>query len=156
MHVNNSMNWSLGGVAILLALTFAPWPMDIVGPAYSEEVDCPEGDESIECRAQAGDRIAIYVLGRQAYDEARESGDFTEALGLSRQLVDMGDKNGKRLSKMVYMQLGWGAHNDYVQAYVWLSEAIAGGDDYLIKWRDMLGEKMPPDQLEQAKELTSQ
>ena len=29
----------------------------------------------------------------------------------------------------------------------------AGGDDYLVKWRGMLADKMTPDQLEQAKEL---
>jgi len=36
-----------------------------------------------------------------------------------------------------------------------LSEGIAGGDDYLVKWRGMLADKMTPDQLEQAKELTA-
>jgi hypothetical protein len=57
---------------------------------------------------------------------------------------------------MVHMQLGWGAHKDYVQAYVWLSEAIAGGSDYLVTWRKMLTEKMTPEQLAKAKELTDQ
>ena len=68
----------------------------------------------------------VYVLGRNAYESGRESGDFTEALRLARQLDASGDKNGDRLLKMVYLQLGWGGHTDYVQAYVWLSEAMAG------------------------------
>jgi hypothetical protein len=119
----------------------------------AEEPACPEGDGWLECRAKAGDRMAIYVLGRNAYDNARESGDFSEALRLSRDLAVTGDKNGERLLKMTQMQLGWGAHKDYVQAYVWLSEAIAGGSDYLVKWRAMLMEKMTPAQLAKAKEL---
>jgi hypothetical protein len=155
MRLNNSVNWSWTCCAMLLALTFVHWPNGAVSPVHAVEVDCVEGDESIECRAQAGDRGAIYVLGRRAYDNARESGDFSEALRLSRQLTDYGDKNGKRLLKMVHMQLGWGAHNDYVEAYGWLSEGIAGGDDYLVRWRGMLADKMTPDQLEQAKELTA-
>jgi len=156
MHARNSIVCSLTGLAILLTLTNAPWPLDIADRAYAEEIDCPEGDDSMECRARAGDRIALYVLGRESYDEARVSGDFSEALRLSRQLREVDDKNGKRLSKMVHMQLGWGAHNDYVQAYIWLSEAIAAGDDYLDTWRDTLAEKMTPDQLEQAKALSGQ
>lgn len=143
------------GLAILIALAYAPWPNGVANLVCAEETACPEGGASFECRAKAGDRMAIYVLGRRAYDDARETGDFSEALRRSRQLADEGDKNGKRLLKMVHMQLGWGAHNDYVQAYAWLSEAIAGGEDYLVKWRSMLTEKMTPDELETAKELTA-
>ncbi len=97
--------------------------------------------------------MAIYVKGRDAYDGARTSGDFSEALALSRQLAAKGDKNGERLLKMVYLQLGWGAHRDYVQAYVWLSEGIAGGGDYLVAWRNKLMEKMTPEQVAEAKKL---
>lgn len=67
----------------------------------------------------------------------------------------MGDKNGERLLKMVYMQLGWGAHRDYVQAYGWLSEGIADGVKYLVTWREKLIAKMTPDQLAQAKKTNS-
>ena len=50
------------------------------------------------------------------------------------------------------VQLGWGAHRDYVQAYVWLSEGIAGGNESLRRWRDKLVEKMTAEQVAQAKE----
>jgi hypothetical protein len=113
--------------------------------------DCPDDHRYVECMAAAGDRMAVYVQGRAAYEKARESGDFSEALRLSRQLAATGDKNGERLLKMTNMQLGWGAHKDYAQAYVWLSEAIDGGDDYLVRWREMLAQKMSPEQLTQAK-----
>lgn len=56
---------------------------------------------------------------------------------------------------MVYMQLGWGAHRDYVQAYSWLSEGIADGVKYLVTWREKLIAKMTPDQLAQAKKTNS-
>ena len=144
---------TLIGLAIALGLAFAPLPRGAARMAIAEEATCPEGDESIECKAQAGDRIALYIVGRNAYESARESGDFSEALRLSRQLDASGDKNGDRLLKMVHLQLGWGGHTDYVQAYVWLSEAIAGGKDYLVTWRSRLAEKMTPDQLAQAQAI---
>lgn len=98
-----------------------------------------------------GDPGAMYAVGRNAYEAARSSGDFSEALDWARKLNAMGEKNGERLLKMVYLQLGWGAHRDYVQAYVWLSEGIVGGEDYLVKWRKTLAEKMTPEQIAAAK-----
>ena len=93
------------------------------------------------------ERLVQYVKGRDAYENARTAGDFSEAYALSRNLALQGDKNGERLLKMVYMQLGWGAHRDYVQAYGWLSEGIADGEKYLVIWREKLIAKMTPDQL---------
>ena len=116
------------------------------------ETQCSSEDEAT-CRAEKDERMAMYAKGRNAYDSARTSGDFSEALALSRQLAAQGDRNGERLLKMVYLQLGWGAHRDYVQAYVWLSEGIAGGADYLVRWRKILAEKMTSDQLAEAKKM---
>ena len=154
-YLNYSMCRSWATIALVPLLAITLWSAYLVSLTYAEEIECAEGDQSMECRAQAGDSIALYVMGRRSYDEARESGDFSQALGYSRQLREKSEKNGERLSKMVYMQLGWGAHNDSAQAYVWLTEAIDAGDDYLVSWRDMLAEKMTPDQLEQARALTS-
>ena len=94
----------------------------------------------------------MYAVGRNAYETARTSGDFSEAFDWAQRLNALGDKNGERLLKMVYMQMGWGAHHDYVQAYVWLSQGIVGGADYLVQWRKMLVEKMSPEQLAAAKQ----
>jgi len=101
-------------------------------------------------------RIGVQPVGRSAYETARTSHDFTEALDWARRLDKMGDKNGERLLKMVYMQMGWGAHRDYVQAYAWLSEGIAGGAEYLVQWRKMLAEKMTPEQVAAAKKLAGE
>ena len=145
------MRRSFVGLAILVAFTFAPSTGGIVS-ATAAESECPAGDGWVPCQAERGDPMAMYVMGRRAYEDARTAGDFTEALHWSRKLVTAGEKNGERLLKMVYIQLGWGAHQDYVQAYVWLSEAITAGDDYLVPWRKMLAEKMTSQQLAEAKQ----
>lgn len=121
-----------------------------INPAAAADTPCAPEDNSALCDADKADRMALYVKGRNAYDTARTSGDFSEALTLSRQLAAQRDRNGERLLKMVYLQLGWGAHRDYVQAYVWLSEGIAGGADYLVRWRQILAEKMTPEQVAEA------
>ncbi len=123
-----------------------------ISSVTAAETECASEDAAT-CQAEAGERVAAYAKGRNAYDNARTSGDFSEALSLSRQLAAHGDRNGERLLKMVYLQLGWGAHRDYVQAYVWLSEGIAGGADYLVRWRNILAEKMTPDQVTEAKKM---
>jgi TPR repeat protein len=137
-------------LTIWTALASATW-MGGIAEAVAAESECPSGDEWVACAANKGDPMAMYAVGRKAYEDARTSGDFTEALSWSRKLAAAKEKNGERLLKMVYLQLGWGAHRDYVQAYVWLSEAIAGGDDYLVQWRKMLVDKMTPEQVAQAK-----
>jgi len=119
----------------------------------ADESECPAGDGWLACQAQAGDPAAMYAVGRNAYEAGRTSGNFSQALDWARKLNATGDKNGERLLKMTYLQLGWGGHHDYVQAYVWLSEGIAGGDDSLVRWRKTLAEKMTPDQLAAAKKL---
>jgi len=140
-------------LATLPALAILP-ALVLISPvrALAADSDCPPGDQWVACQAAKGDPAAMYAVGRQAYDKARISGDFTEALDWSRKLVAAGEKNGERLLKMVYIQLGWGAHHDYVQAYTWLSQGIKAGDDYLVPWRKMLAEKMTPEQIAQAKQ----
>lgn len=129
-----------------LAVAFATSGMRFA----AAETACTSDDEAV-CKAEKDERMALYTLGRNAYDTARTSGDFTEAVRVSRKLATNGDKNGERLLKMVYIQLGSGAHRDNVQAYVWISEGIAEGIDYAPLWRKKLTEKMTPDQLAEAK-----
>jgi TPR repeat protein len=144
------------GLALLLASALPPVQGRMAAAQATDENGCPSGDQWLACRARAGDPGAMYAVGRSAYETARTSHDFTEALDWARRLDKMGDKNGERLLKMVYMQMGWGAHRDYVQAYAWLSEGIAGGADYLVQWRKMLAEKMTPEQVAAAKKLAGE
>ena len=143
---------SIVGLAISFVVAVVPVTIGI-SPASAAETECASEDDSALCQSDKSDRMAVYVRGRNAYDNARTSGDFSEAFALARQLAAQGDKNGERLLKMVYLQLGWGAHRDYVQAYVWLSEGIAGGADYLVRWRQILAEKMTPEQVAEAKKM---
>jgi hypothetical protein len=144
------------GVALALALLIAPCSGRMIRLSAVEEAECPTGDEWLACRARTGDRNAMYALGRNAYEAARTSGDFSEALDWARKLNALGEKNGERLLKMVHLQLGWGGHRDYVQAYVWLTEAIAAGHDYVRPLRRQLEEKMTPEQLAQARSKAGQ
>jgi len=140
----------IGRTAIVLAGL-----LPLAAPVHAEEPvvypDCPKGEGWVECQAAHGDRMAIYRLGRTAYENARESGDFTDALRLARQLNTAGDKNGERLLKMTHLQLGWGAHKDFVQAYAWLVEDLPTDEEHIPKMLKQLAAKMTPDQLDQAK-----
>ena len=142
------MTPKIAGLIFCLALT-AVLALGEIHSAFAQ-TECTSDDEAV-CKAEKAEQMAMYAKGRDAYDNARTSGDFTEAFTLSRKLAAKGDKNGERLLKMVFIQLGWGAHRDYVQAYVWMSEGIADGFDYAALWRNKLTEKMTPEQLAQAK-----
>ena len=137
--------------AVSFCLVIAAVTATLGTHAVAAEMPVCESEDEAACMADRDERVAIYAKGRDAYDNARTSGDFSEALILSRQLASKGDKNGERLLKMVYIQLGSGAHRDNVQAYVWISEGIAEGIDYAPLWRKKLTEKMTPDQLAEAK-----
>ena len=140
----------LGTVLLAALLTLAT---QVRGDEPPIEANCPRDENWVACRAAAGDPLAIYRLGRTEYEKARESGDFTEALRLARQLNATGDKNGERLLTMVHLQLGWGTHKDYVQAYAWLVEDMGKDNEHLPKMVRQLAGKMTPEQLEQAKAL---
>ena len=120
------------------------------------EAECPQGEGWLECRAAAGDPLAIYRLGRIAYDESRQSGDYSEPLRVGRELVAQNDRNGVRLLKMTHLQLSWGNHKDYVEAYVWMVEDQRAGIDYLDPLIRNLSAKMTPEQLAQAQQLAEQ
>lgn len=137
--------------AVSFCLVIAAVTATLGTHAVAAEMPVCESEDEAACIADRDERVAIYAKGRDAYDNARTSGDFSEALILSRQLASKGDKNGERLLKMVHLQLGWGAHKNFIQAYGWLSEGIAGGGDYLLHWRNLLAEKMTPEQLAEAK-----
>jgi hypothetical protein len=142
------MKRELTGLAVSFVL-FIAFALSGMGIANADTA-CASDDEAA-CKAEKDARMEMYSAGRNAYENARTSGDFTAAYTLARKLVSTGDKNGERLFKMVNMQLGWGAHKDLVQAYLWLSEGIADGVDYVPLWRDKLAEKMSPEQLAEAK-----
>lgn len=152
-----SLAGTMAGTGHIVRLALLAAVLGVASQAHGEEPSaepaCPKGEGWLECRAAAGDKLAIYRLGRTAYENARESGDFTEALRLARQLNAAGDKNGERLLTMVHLQLGWGTHKDFVQAYAWLLEDLQKDDEHLPKMLRQLGDKMTAEQIGQAKAL---
>ncbi len=112
---------------------------------------CPAGPAGNLCKAENGDPLAMYMIGREAYLAGRETGDLTEAFDWARRSRDAGFRGGRMLLKMVYVQMGEGTHRDYPQAWRWLTAAMEAGDDYLEPWRGRLEKKMSPDELGRAR-----
>jgi TPR repeat protein len=137
---------------LLVIFILAPWSQQAVRAA-EEKPDCAPGPGRMLCLAEQGDSKAFYLVAREAYEEGRKSGDLTRALEWATKSANDGDRSGRKLLKMVYVELGLGVHRDFVQAYVWLTQAIADGHTWLPVWRDKLAEKMNADQIAQAQKL---
>jgi TPR repeat protein len=135
-----------------LGLALALWTA--AGPAGAE--GCPPGPEGNRCKAENGDPRAMYLIGREAYDEARTTGDFSEAYMWASRSKEGGFLGGRMLLKMVYLQAGEGLHHDYVEAHRWLNAAIADGDEYLVPWERRLEAKMTPEQIAEAHRLEAE
>lgn len=141
-------------LALFAALTL--WNGGLVY-ATAVDPDCVSDEDKVPCLAAKGDPMAMYMMGRRAYEGARVSGDFTEALAWGQKIIKVRRHTGNMLLKMVYLQLGGGEHRDYVQAHVWLREAIDSSEAnlYLIPWLERLEARMEPEQIERAKQLAA-
>ena len=125
--------------------------------ATATDPDCAAEEDKVPCLAAQEDPMAMYMMGRRAYESGRKSGDFTEALAWGQKVIRVRRHTGNMLLKMVYLQLGAGTHRDYVQAHVWLREAIDSSEEnlYLIPWLERLEAKMEPEQIERARQLAA-
>lgn len=141
-------------LALFAALTL--WNGGLVH-ATAVDPDCASEEDMVPCLAVKGDPMAMYMMGRRAYEGARVSGDFTDALAWGQKVIKVRRHTGNMLLKMVYLQLGAGEHRDYVQAHVWLREAIDSSEAnlYLIPWLERLEARMEPEQIERAKQLAA-
>lgn len=124
-------------------------------PARAEDEDsfkCISEDEK-EC-AFENESMALFIKGRDAYDKGRETGDLSQARTIAQELVQRKNKYGKRMMKMIYMQLATGTHKNFVEAYRWLQEGIANDEKYsrldLNQVINQLSAKMTPEQLAEA------
>ena len=122
--------------------------------ATAAHPDCASEADKVPCLAAKDDPMAMYMMGRRAYEAARISGDFTAALAWGQKVIQVRRHTGNMLLKMVYLQLGVGAHRDYVQAHVWLRQAIDRSEEnmYLIPWLERLEARMAPEQIDRAKQ----
>ncbi len=101
------------------------------------------------------ENMRLFIQGRDAFDRAMETGDFTETRAIGQKLAARKNKYGNRLLKMVYMQVGLGQHKDFVQAYRWLYEEKKAGHAFtrldLDKTLAKLTALMTPEQLARAR-----
>ena len=51
---------------------------------------CPPLPEGMRCAAENGDPRAMYMVGREAYETARKTGDFTEAYQWAKRAKEAG------------------------------------------------------------------
>ena len=86
--------------AVVLAATLGS--MAAFAPVAMAE--CAPGPEGNLCKAENGDPAAMYMVGREAYDAARESGDFSEAYMWATRARAEGFLGGKMLFKMIHLQ----------------------------------------------------
>ena len=138
---------------VTLAAAFLPHDAAAQGA-----VACAAEEDKVPCLAALEDPMAMYMMGRRAYEGGRTTGDFTDALAWGRKIIKVRRHTGNMLLKMVYLQLGAGEHRDYVQANAWLRQAIDAREDnmYLIPWLERLETRMEPEQIEKAKRLAAQ
>lgn len=120
------------------------------GAVQAAMEDCARGPEGNLCKAENGDVHAMYLIGREAYDRARETGDFSEAYLWAVRAREAGFLGGRMLFKMIHLQAGQGHHHDKVEAHLWITKAIAEGEDYLVPWRRRLEAIMTPEQFKAA------
>lgn len=127
-----------------------------VNPANAS--DCAPLPDDMKCHAEAGDPRAMYLVGRDAYDRAREDGDFTEARMWAIKAWDAKFfPAAKMLFKMVHMQVGEGNHTNLVEGHAWLTMAIdSGRGTDLVSWKRRLEARMTPAQIAEANQLVQQ
>jgi len=136
-------------VIVCSALFFAPQ----VAVAEEDAFVCMSGDEA-EC-AFENESLSLFIRCQEAYNKGRETGDLTEARSLARQLLDRKNKYGKRMMRFIYVALSQGSHKNLVEAYRWLDEALANGEQYqrtdIERLRNTLAAKMTEQQLAEAR-----
>lgn len=102
--------------------------------------------------AQAGDPVALFLLGYVTANAAQNSAGYREAAALFRRAADSGSHAAMaNLGIMIFE--GRGVLQDYVEGYKWLSLAAVGGLPGAVRMRDALAERMTPGQINAANAL---
>ncbi len=81
--------------------------------------------------------------------------DFATAERLFRQAANRGDVGGQFNLGLMHA-LGQGVPKDLVQGYLWLTLAVAAGDEQATRSRAQLAKDMTPDQIAQGEALARQ
>ena len=119
--------------------------------ATAAAATCPPLPEGMKCHAENGDGRAMYMVGRDAYEAGRQTGDFSEAYMWANRAMDAKFfPAAKMLYKMVHLQAADGKHHDLIEAHRWLTTVIDKGNDYLVPWKGRLEAQMTREQLAEA------
>ncbi|MBK8016411.1 MAG: hypothetical protein IPK20_06585 [Betaproteobacteria bacterium] len=126
----------------------------VLAAAEEDAFVCME--ESQEKCDRENENMGLFIKGRDALENGRESGDLSEARRYAAELMAREDlKHGKALMKFVYMQVSQGVHKNLVEAYRWVAADIAADAKYKrldLQWvLDKLSARMTPEQLSEAK-----
>ncbi len=140
-----SRRLAVAAFATLLVTASSAWAEDAFKCMEETQEKCDYENENMR----------LFILGRDAFDRAMETGDFSETRVIGQKLAERKNKYGNRLLKMVYVQIGFGKHKDFVQAYRWLDEEMKAGHGFarldLEKTMGKLAALMTPEQLAQAR-----
>ena len=123
------------------------------GTAFGEE--CPSGLDGNLCRAESGDRRAMYMVARAAYVKENESikdgatvVDFSHAYEWAWKSKKLGFQGGNSVLKMIYVNAAM--HKNPVEAHRWFTRALNDGEDYLVLWLQRLEDVMTQTQIQEA------
>jgi len=102
--------------------------------------------------ADQGVDRAQYNLGVMYDNGQGVTQDYAAAVRWYRMAADQGYAGAQHSLGFMYNK-GWGVTQDYVQAHMWYNLAATQGEKRARKFRDLLAEKMTPDQIAEAQRL---
>jgi hypothetical protein len=102
--------------------------------------------------ADQGYAPAQYFLAAMYRNGEGVPQDYGQAVKWSRLAADQGHANAKIILGLMYED-GQGVPQDNVLAHMWFNLAAAQGDPNGKRYRDLVAEKMTPQQIAQAQEL---
>ncbi len=111
-----------------------------------------EAIEEIKAKAQKGDSESEYKLGILYANGAGVIKDATEASKWYRRAAEKGRATAQFALGMFYF-LGVGVSQDYLQAHKWLNLSSAQGFKAAKTAREMVEQKMSPEQIAEAQQL---
>jgi len=116
--------------------------------------DAAEAVRWFRLAAEQGDAMAHYNLGVMYANGEGVPKDAAEAVKWYRLAAEQGDASAQYNLSGMYWR-GQGVPQNYILAYHWANLAAAGGADNAPKRRDILAERMSPEQIAEAQRMSA-
>ena len=100
--------------------------------------------------AKDGDAYSQLLLGYKYYNGQDVTQDFTKALQWYQKAGEQGYADAQIYLGTMYHN-GEGTSIDYIKAHMWFNLAATQSHNRAIELRDLIAEKMTPDQIAEAK-----